>query len=443
MRLEHVALIAALIALCGACSSPSPSATEREAPSTPSAAGAPARPTDERPEPVAAPEAVRWTDLEIAEGCTVRMAENPSAFDLRLDWKPCENGPPGCRETSTFLGGDLLDGSRYLRGAMHRGNVWLVASFSLAGPILQYAIAPLDGAPFMVVEQPPDAACSVGIGQLSDDGGVVEIAYDNVAGYASRAYLRGPLREDASWSKVAARLLRSEFPRFVGEAELSIGGRVTVAANGGPIRWFDPASAEWSRVPGSKRGWACCFSGHGDYVTFMIESVPERVMVAKLGEPARELRPVVKGGGTSPVSIDGNRALWCEGRGRDVNNYYRSIDLWTGEVTAEIEIENARVVTSLPLDAMTAPRFHDGVAVISLYERGEADRLAVVRVADGETRLLVAPEGLRFERLLWVTGDEIAVMVGPGGNHLGPSTFRRIPIDVLPRMPLAGGEEAK
>ncbi|MBW2276653.1 MAG: hypothetical protein JRF63_04115, partial [Deltaproteobacteria bacterium] len=103
---------------------------------------------------------IRWRDRSVAEGCRLRMAENPAAFDLQLDWQPCEDGPRGCREISTHLGEDLFGGSRHLFGAMHGGAVTIIASFSLPGPILQYAIAPVDGEPFLVVEQPADAGCS-------------------------------------------------------------------------------------------------------------------------------------------------------------------------------------------------------------------------------------------------------------------------------------------
>lgn len=439
MRLVSLTATALIAMLAWSCSSPEPAPAPKGAQPEASAAGEPA----ELAAPTEPENRVRWKPLHIADGCDLRMAENPAAFDLRLGWKPCADGPPGCREISTNLGDDLFSGSRHLRGAMHGGEVTVVASLSLPGPILQHAIAPLDGAPFLVVEQPPEAGCSIGVGGASDDGAVVEVAYDNEGGFASRAYLRGPLRQDPGWSKVVARLMRSEFPRFIGEAELSVGGHVVVAANGGPLRWLDPATEKWVGIPGSKSGWACCFAAHGDFATFMIESIPERVMAARLGEPARELRPPVKGGGTSPIAIDGNRAVWAEGRGRDKNNYYQSIELLSGQITPQLAIEHARVVTALPLDGMPRPVFNGGMAVVSLYRRGEADRLAVIRVADGEIRLLAAPDGLRNERLLWVTGDEIAVMVGPGGNHLGPSTIRRIPIGALPRMPPGGGEEAR
>ena len=87
--------------------------------------------------------------------------------------------------------------------------------------------------------------------------------------------------------------------------------------------------------------------------------------------------------------------------------------------------------------------FNGGMAVVSLFKRGEVDRLAVVRVSDGETRVLDAPEGLRNERLLWITESEIGVMVGPGGNHLGPSRICRLPIGSLPLLPASAAEETK
>jgi hypothetical protein len=330
------------------------------------------------------------------------------------------------------MGDDLFDGARHLQGRGIGGEVLIVGSISLPGPILQRVIAPLDGAPFLVLEQPADAGCNIGQVGLSRDGAVVEIAYEERGGFASRAYLSGPYREDPSWSEVAARLLRKDYPGFVGDSVLLVDGRVAVAASGGPIRWFAPESGAWTKVPRSREGWACCFAAHGEFATFMIETIPERVMVARLGEPARELRPTVKGGGTSPIAIAGNRAVWAEGRGRDKNNIYERVELWTGELSEQLGIERERKVIDLPLDGMPRPAFNDGVAVVRLYTGEGADRLAVIRLAEGEVRLLVAPEGLRHERLLWFDRDEIGVMIGPGGSHMGPSTFRRFPIAALP-----------
>lgn len=433
--------LTALIAC--SCSTPSQTPPRNDAPTKAPATGVPATPGADEETPTPSPEKIRWRDLRIADGCTIRMAENPAAFDLQLDWKPCADGPRGCREISTNLGDDVFSGSRHLRGAMHGGAVTLVALFSLPGPVMQRVLAPLDGAPFFAVEGPQSEDCSLGSVGLSDDGAVVEIAYDNKSGFASRAYLRGPLREDPSWSKVAARLLRSEYPSFIGEAELSVGGRVVVAANGGPLRWLDPATEKWERIPGSKSGWACCFAGHGDFVTFMIESIPERVMAARLGEPAHELRLPVKGGGTSPIAIDGTRAVWLEGQGRDKNNIYERIELWTGEVSEHQKIERARVVTALPLATMARPIFNGGVAVVSLFKQGAISDLAVIRVADAETLLLAPPKGLVNKGIVWVASDEVAVRVGPLKPMVAPAKVRRIPISSLPLLPVSAGEEAK
>jgi len=375
-----------------------------------------------------APAETTWTPLEIAPGCTVRIADAPAALVAPLDWKPCADGPEGCRELATRSDADALAPSVSLEGLAHGDEVTLAVFSFLPGPKARYVIAPRDGAPFFAIEGPRDEQCSLGSVGLSDDGAVVEIAFDNADGYASRAYLRGPLREDAAWKRVAATLLRRDFPDFIGESAFSAGGRVVVEQNGGPIRWFDEGSKNWIEIQGSHDGWECCARGHGDAVSFLIESIPERVSAATLGEKAHPLR----GGswdGTSPVAIDGARAVWIEGRNRDRNNIYKRIDLWTAKVTPGMTLANEALIAALPRTTMAVPTFGGGVAVVPLQQ--PADGLAVVRLDDPVIRVLKPPPGLVVERLLWVAADEIAVQIGLGGMHAEPSQLRRIPLAAL------------
>jgi hypothetical protein len=355
-----------------------------------------------------APAGTTWTSLEIAAGCTVRIADTPAALGAPLDWKPCADGPEGCREVATRSDADALAPSISLQGLAHGDQVTLAVFSFLPGPKARYVLAERDGLPFFAIEGPRDEQCSLGTVGLSDDGAAVEIAFDNADGYASRAYLRGPLREDAAWTRVAAVLPRKEFPSFIGESVFSAGGRVVVEQNGGPLRWFDAGARRWVEVPGSHDGWECCASGHGDAVSFLIESIPEKAMAAKLGERAHSLRSGPTDG-TSPVAIDGGRAVWIEGRDRDRNNFYKRIELWTAEVTPGPTLAKAAMIALLPRTTMTAPTFGGGVAVVPLQE--PADGLAVVRLGEPGIRVLEPPAGLMVERILWGAADEIAVQI--------------------------------
>jgi hypothetical protein len=310
-----------------------------------------------------------------------------------------------------------------------------LAVFSfLPGPKARYALAPRDGLPFFAIEGPREEQCSLGAVGLTDDGAVVEIAFDNADGYASRAYLRGPLREDAAWKRVVAVLLRRELPEFIGESAFSAGGRVVVEQNGGPLRWFDEGAKRWVEVAGSHEGWECCADGHGDAVTFMLESIPEKVMAARLGKPAHSLR-TEPFDGTSPVAIDGARAVWVEGFGRDNNNIYKRVELWAADVTEGLTLANAVKIAVLPRTTMAVPTFGGGVVALPLRE--PRDGLAVIRLAEpDDARSLKPPAGLIVERILWVAADEIAVQLGKGGMHAEPSVLRRIPTASLAPMHL-------
>jgi hypothetical protein len=378
------------------------------------------------PEPV--PSSTSWTSLEIGTDCTVRIADTPAALGAPLDWQPCEDPAERCREVATRRGADLFAPSIAAQGLAHGGQVTIAVFEFLAGPTARCVLAPRDGVPFFAIEGPRDERCSLGQVELTDDGAVVEITFDNVDGYASRAYLRGPLREDEAWRRVAAVLPRREFPSFIGESAFSVGGRVVVEQNGGPLRWFDDGTRRWVEIPGSNAGWECCAAGHGDAVTFMLETIPEQVFAARLGERAHPLRND-RVDGTSPVAIDGDRAVWIEGRERDRNNFYEHVELWAADVTPGLTLADATKISTLPRTTVTTPTFGGGVVVVPLQEPTEG--LAVVRLDASEVRVFVPRHGMVVERLLWVAEDELAVQLGPGGTQAEPSRLRRIPLASL------------
>lgn len=378
--------------------------------------------------PKPAPASTTWTTLTVAPGCELQIADAPAELGPPLTWTPCKGGPEGCLEAPTQTA-EALAPDIDVVGLSRGGQVTIAALRSLPGPRSRYLLALRDGLPFFAVEGPRDVQCSLGQVGLSDDGAVIEVVFDNAGGYASRAYLRGPLREDAAWREVAAVLPRKQFRGFIGESVLSVGGRVVVEQNGGPLRWYDAEAKRWQEVPGSREGWECCASGHGDAVVFALEGIPERPMAARLGEGAHSLRrgPVA---GTSPVMIDGARAVWLEGRGRDNNNFYRSIALWTADVVDGPALANARQVLPLPLKTMRTPQFGDGVVAIPMRESMEG--LMLVKLDPEEQRALRAPVGQRVERVLWITSDEVAVRIGSGEMGGAPGVLWRIPLAALP-----------
>ncbi|WAS94235.1 hypothetical protein [Nannocystis punicea] len=400
-------------------------------------AATPAEAPPESPEPPAPreplppkqpPASTTWTTLTVVPGCELQIADTPASLGPPLAWTQCKDGPDGCLEASTQTAGALAPDVDVV-GLSHGGQVTIAALLSLSGPRSRYVLAPRDGLPFFAVEGAREVGCSLGHVGISDDGAVIEVLFDHDDGYASRAYLRGPLAEDASWREVAAVLPRRQFPQFIGESVLSVGGRVMVEQNGGPLRWYDPKDRRWVEVPGSHDGWECCASGHGDAVVFSYAAIPERPMAARLGERAHPLRrgPVA---GMSPVMIDGARAAWLEGSGRDNNNIYKKIDLWTADVVEGPALANARHVLALPLKTMPMAHVGGGVVAIRMPER--ADGLRIVRLDPLEQRVLRAPAGLTIERLLWITSDEVAVRIGPGEMSAKASVMRRIPLAALP-----------
>ncbi|MFY0536816.1 hypothetical protein [Nannocystis pusilla] len=130
------------------------------------------------------------------------------------------------------------------------------------------------------------------------------------------------------------------------------------------------------------------------------------------------------------MMIDGAHAVWLEGRGRDNNNFYKAIALWTADVVDGPTLANARQVLPLPLKTMMTPQFGGGVAAIFMRER--ADGLMIVKLDPLEQRALRAPVDRIVERVLWITSEEVAVRIGSGEMGGDPGVIRRIPLAALP-----------
>lgn len=416
-----------LVLTISACSPHAPAPTLEEAKVEAPAEAPPGPPPPREPlPPKPAPATTTWTTLTVAPGCELQIADAPASLGPPIAWTPCKGGPNGCFEAPTQSPEGLAPDLEVV-GLSRGGQVTIAALRSLPGSRSRYSLAPRDGLPFFAVEGPRSEQCSLGQIGLSDDGAVIEVVFDNKDGYASRAYLRGPLAGDPSWREVAAVLPRRQFPEFIGESMLSVGGRVMVEQNGGPLRWYDPGEKRWREVPGSRAGWECCASGHGDAVVFLLASIPERPMAARLGERAHPLRSGTIGG-TSPVMIDGSQAVWLEGRGRNNNNIYKSVALWTAAVVDGPALADARQVLTLPLKTMRTPSFADGVVAIPQ----ELHEAMIVRVESGAQLALRAPDDLAIERILWLTRDEVAVRIGHADTSGRPSVMRRLPLAALP-----------
>jgi hypothetical protein len=363
-----------------------------------------------------------WHDLEIGEGCSIRMARAPAALDMPIAWAPCSDESTGCLEASIESRDDRL-GGYMLRGQRVGDAVYTI--LTLSGPSSRVMVSPLDGIPSMALELGPSEGCALGTIALADGGGVVEITYDHAAGYASRAYLQGPLHAGAQWT-IAARLLRSDYPRFIADSIAMADGRLFVLGSGGPLRHYDTGTRRWLEVGQPHAGWACCMDAAGEVVTLLHTSIPEVALGSRLGADAVKLLEPPSGEGVTALALDGTRAVWNHGKGRDKNNYYQRIELWTGRLEPTPAIVDRRLVAELDGDGLTAPIVGDGLALTWTIEKGKPARPELVRLSDG-ARLEVPP--IQLGRVLWLTKHEIAVQVGPPPGFIAPPIVRRLALD--------------
>jgi hypothetical protein len=155
-------------------------------------------------------------------------------------------------------------------------------------------------------------------------------------------------------------------------------------------------------------------------------------MAARLDEPAQRLERG-EADGLDSIAVDGTRAVWLAGKQRVADYQYERVELWTGELSPNLSLEAASLVTVLPLRRMPELTFGGGVVAVPLEDRGNS--LAVVLLASRQLRVLRAPPDMAIERLLWVAADEIAVQIGPGTMAEAPSKVQRIPLAALRALP--------
>jgi hypothetical protein len=382
----------------------------------------PVQPQDSAPVELVRPTDPGWHDLEIGEGCSIRMARAPAALQMPITWTPCSDASTGCLEASIESPDDVL-GGYMLRGQRVGDTVYTIVT--LSGPPSRVMVSPLDGIPSMALELRPSEGCALGRIALADGGGVVEITYDPADGYASRAYLQGPLHAGAQWT-IAARLLRSDYPRFIADSISMVDGRLFVLASGGPLRHYDTGTRRWLEVGQPHAGWACCMDAAGEVVTLLHTSIPEVALGSRLGADAVKLLEPPSGEGVTALALDGTRAVWSHGKGRDKNNYYQRIELWTGRIEPTPAIVDRRLVTELDGDISLAPIVGDGLALTWTMHKGESARPVLVRLSDG-ARLEVPP--IPLGPVLWLTRSEIAVQVGPPRGFIGPAIVHRLALD--------------
>lgn len=430
-RLAHcAALLTVSLGCTPAGSKPEPAPTAAHSPSgaatkpPPGPETRPERRTQPEPEPALRPTDPSWHDVEIGEACVLRMAQAPAALTMPMEWQACDGGGDGCLETTTALEESPMVGYT-LQGFHGAEGIITVARLSLPGPLTRMLVGPLDGDPFLAIELSEGEGCELGGIAMGDDEGVLEVAYDHAHGYASRAYLQGPLHQSPQWSTVAARLLRRDYPGFIAESVASVGGRVFVLASGGPLRTFDVDADRWVEIAETHRGWTCCMNTSTELIALTRESIPEVVVGTRLGADAVPLLEPARGGGVSELRFDGDRAVWVEGEGRNANNEYRRVELWTGRLDSTPAIVDRRRVVEIGGRFVSPPLVGGGMALVWSRNGGARHTLFVVRLADG-ARWELPPMELR--QALWIDEGELAVELGPPGAVVGPKVLRRLPL---------------
>jgi len=130
-----------------------------------------------------------------------------------------------------------------------------------------------------------------------------------------------------------------------------------------------------------------------------------------------------RGGGVRQVAIYGDQVLWTQGWGRNANNEYQRVELWTGRLNPTPAIVDRRRVLELSGPYTSTPMLGGPMALVWSHDGRGAGAPMLVRLRDGAQATLPSME---LRQVLWLDGRELAVELGPPGAFVGPRTYRRL-----------------
>jgi len=273
---------------------------------------------------------------------------------------------------------------------------------------------------------------------IGADGAALEI--HGPAGETS--FLAGPFTTDAAWQAPAASFGPTEFGEVILGAPPAVADR-SIRAVDARMRVFrsTPSTGAFKTWPvGSQfRVGLEQAVARGDTTLFLSESIPE-VIGAQIGAAAPAAwYTAPAGGGVSAPAIDDATVYVLVGAGRDKNNGYTSVEVFSAPLPTSTPAAPAalRRVGATSLHAMDAPIAGAGHVAWRVWLDPDHTAVDVLDVASSRRVRFTPPPARRVGRLVYVDDAELAVVVVDAANRsmTAPTWTWRVRLDALPSAP--------
>lgn len=379
----------------------------KQAPPAPGDAVAPV-PSASVPLPDAAV-ATSWTKLAPVGACELAIAgSSPSG----LAWNACSGGPPTCRELATTLPTAPFGSTLRATGAATNGGTMLLVRVAgLPDRHERYVLGPPDGPARVILDASCDASHGTQGGSFAVGADGALLSFDS---RGERTFFAGPFTDDPAWRAPAARLTEAALGEAILNEPLTVSGRSirAVDARQRLLRSSVAAGTFSARAAGPLfRGSLDHVVARGDVTVFRVETIPEAFGV-QLGDaaPAIWLQPA-RGLGMSAPALDGSELYWLQGQGRDKNNGFSSIEVFSAAFPTSASPPSPRRIASTASTILSEPVAGAGHVAYEVLVGGGRTAVDVLDVASSRTVRFDPPASRSVARIVFVDAKELAVEV--------------------------------
>ena len=281
--------------------------------------------------------------------------------------------------------------------------------------------------------------CSLGQVAFGRYNAIVELIGVGPKDAVDRYFLAAPLGSSMIGYGARMRIAPGSLGDLIPGGYVTEGSAITLYDHRSRLIRGDPASEKFAVLLQDPRWFNIDWiAAAGDALLLGTATNPERSgFIPVNSHTPITLLDVPPRGGTSPIVVADERLYWAEGRGRDKNNRYDEIGLWTGPLPVVAPFAPRRIAGT---DQRYMMQLHaGGERVAYLTHAADAKQvreLVVVDVADGGSRrVATTPRGPVLD-ILGLTRDEILLTVAtpgaaPGGAAISVPAIVRLRIDSL------------
>lgn len=350
----------------------------------------------------------RTWHTRLGSACDVRFADDPAWESSTISWVACTDGPPtGCREASTSMAGAIAPLTLRAVGAYTAaGTISMLRVSALPNGKERTYLGPPDGPARVVIE----TACAGGHYAVGDDSAVLE---------AGHSFYTGPFSNDPTWDAPTAKL-GSELGEVIFDPSLTVTGRSVRAVDArSRVLRTDPTTPLFKALE-AQPIFKASLDGvvaKGDVAVFRAETIPEQLGVQVGSSAPVPWYTVARGEGVSAPARDRDTLYWLQGHGRDKNNVFTSIDVFSAPFPTSSARPIAKKVGATGLTTSNDPIAGAGRVAWRTWLDADHSAVDVLDVASSRTVRFTPPRDKTIGRLVWVDDREVAVEIFKAGSR--------------------------